>query len=78
MFKAGTGVMMLKFVFSIRTRNGQKVDNLLISSIDKAGAELKIQQMYRYSEILSCELKQDHGKNTESTSVEEILTLISR
>jgi len=70
--------MMLKFIFSIRTRNGQKVENLLISSVDKAGAELKIQQMYRYSEILSCEMKQGAGKNAEAASVEEILTLISR
>lgn len=69
---------MLKYVISIRTRNGQKVDGLLISSHDIAGAEVKVKQMYRNCEILSCEFKQQENKHLETATIEDILTLISK
>lgn len=69
---------MLKFVFSIRTRNGQKVEGLHISGHDSAGAEAKLKQMYQHCEVLSCELKQPENKHLETVSIEEILTLISK
>lgn len=69
---------MLKYVFSIRTRNGHKVDDLLISSHDIAGAEARVKQMYQHCEILSCELRQQENKHLETATIEEILTLISK
>ncbi len=69
---------MLKYVFSILTRNGQKVEGLLISSHDTAGAEAKVKQMYQHCEISSCELKQQENKHLETVTIEEILTLISK
>jgi hypothetical protein len=69
---------MLKYVFSIYTRNGQKVDGLLISSHDTAGAERKVKQMYQHCEILSCEFQQQKNKHLEAVTIEEILTLISK
>lgn len=69
---------MLKFDFSIRTRDGQKVDSLLIGGIDQQDAERKLNQMYRYCEILRCEAKEVGGRQSDSTSVEDILSLISK
>lgn len=69
---------MLKYEFSIRTRGGQKIDSLLIAGRDQAEADRKLNQMYRYCEILSCEVKQEVGKPSDAASVEDILSLISR
>lgn len=69
---------MVKFDFSIRTRDGQKVDNLLIGGIDQQDAERKLKQMYHYCEILHCETKDGGVNQSGSTSVEDILSLISK
>lgn len=69
---------MLKFECSIRTRNGQKIDNLLIGGRDREAVEHKLNQMYRYCEILRCEIKQGDARSSEAVSVEEILSLISK
>jgi type II secretory pathway component PulF len=70
---------MLKFDFSILTKDGQKVESVVIAAQDQEQAERKLRQMYRYCEIVSCALK-DEGlnKHAQSMSVEDILTLISK
>lgn len=68
---------MQKFDFSILTRDGQKVDSIVIAGRDEAEAERKLRQMYRYCEITSCNAKGD-GKNQQAVSVEDILSLISK
>ena len=70
--------MMLKFDFSIRTRDGQRIESLVIGGIDQKDAERKLNQMYRYCEIISCETKDSAIKQADSTSVEDILSLISK
>lgn len=69
---------MLRFDFAIKTRDGQKIESLVIGGVDQQDAERKLKQMYRYCEILSCESKEAGSKHTESTSVEDILSLISK
>lgn len=69
---------MLKFDFSIRTRDGQRIESLLIAGNNQQDAERKLNQMYRYCEILHCESKETVPKQTETASVEEILSLISK
>lgn len=72
---------MVRFDFAIRTRDGQKIDSLLIGGIDQQDAERKLSQMYRYCEVLSCTVKdaKELGvKQVDSTSVEDILSLISK
>ena len=69
---------MLKFDFSIRTRDGQKIESLMIGGIDQQDAERKLNQMYRYCEILRCESKDGGLKQSDSNSVEDILSLISK
>ena len=69
---------MLKFDFAIKTRDGQRVDSLIIGGIDQQDAERKLNQMYRYCEILRCETKDTIGKQSDSNSIEDILSLISK
>ena len=69
---------MVKFDFSIRTRDGQKIESLMIGGIDQQDAERKLNQMYRYCEILRCESKDGGLKQSDSNSVEDILSLISK
>lgn len=70
--------VMMRFDFSIRTRDGQRIESLLIGGIDQQDAERKLNQMYRYCEILRCETKEGGVKLSDSTSVEDILSLISK
>lgn len=69
---------MLKFECSIRTRDGQTISNLLIGGRDQAEAERKLNQMYRYCEILRCEVSQGNARPSDAASVEDILSLISK
>ena len=72
------GGYMLKFECSIRTRDGQKIESLLIGGRDQAEAERKLNQMYRYCEILRCEVKHNGARPSDAASVEDILSLISK
>jgi hypothetical protein len=68
----------MKFDFSIRTRDGQRIESLVIGGLDQQDAERKLNQMYRYCEIIRCETKDNGVKQCDSTSVEDILSLISK
>jgi hypothetical protein len=67
----------LKFQFSIRTRSGQSVDNLRILGIDQADAEIRLRQLYRNAEVTKCERVDNVIKLDTSSSIEDILSLIS-
>ncbi len=70
---------MQKFDFSILTRDGQRVESVVIAGNDEAEAERKLRQMYRYCEIVSCNARSAaEGKVQQVMSVEDILSLISR
>ena len=69
---------MMRFDFSIRTRDGQRIESLVIGGVDQQDAERKLLQMYRYCEILSCDSKEGGVKLPDSTSIEDILSLISK
>ena len=43
---------MMRFGFNIRTRTGQRVDNILIVSASLTDAERRLRQMYIQCEIL--------------------------
>ncbi len=71
---------MLKFDFSVLTKDGQRVESVLIAASDMERAEVKLRQMYRYCEILRCTPREEEigNKTGLSVSVEDILTLISK
>jgi hypothetical protein len=45
---------MLKFDFSVKTRDGQKVESILIHGKDLPDAERKLCQMYHHCEVTQC------------------------
>jgi hypothetical protein len=46
---------VLKFAFSIVTREGQKVSRIVIAGRDQADAERKLLQMYRHCTVTECD-----------------------
>jgi hypothetical protein len=69
---------MLKFDFSLKTRDGQKVESILIAGRDRPDAERKLRQMYRNCEVTRCEMKKTDEKPPQGVFVEDVLTLIAR
>lgn len=69
---------MQKFDFSIHTRSGQKVESIVIAGRDREDAERKLFQMYRNCTVVTCCLKEPEEKPRQSTSMEDLLTLISK
>ncbi len=45
---------MNRYGFNIRTRTGQRVDNICIMAAHREDAERRLRQMYHHCEILSC------------------------
>lgn len=69
---------MLKFDFAIQTRSGQKVESIVIAGRDRADAERKLNQMYRQCTVVRCAVRQTEDRSMQATSMEDILTLISK
>lgn len=69
---------MQKFDFSLKTRDGQKVDHILIAGIDQQDAERKLRQMYRNCQVMRCESKVSAEKRSPALYIEDILNLITK
>jgi hypothetical protein len=68
---------MNKYEFSIKTRNGQRVDKLTIQAMDRPTAENRLRQMYMNCEILECEEKPADVRQ-ENLDVEGMINLITK
>ena len=69
---------MLKFDFSVKTRDGQRVESVLIHSKDLPDAERKLRQMYHHCEIIHCKTIDSDKTLSQSVDIEDVLSLISR
>lgn len=69
---------MQKYVFSIRTRDGQPVDHIQIAARDQGDAERKLRQMYHNCEIQHCEERHAEAKSGDAMSFEDIMSLVSK
>lgn len=68
---------MVKYGFNIRTKGGQKVDNIVIMARDCDEAERRLRQMYTQCEIVNrLEAANDARRNT--MDVDSLIGLISR
>jgi hypothetical protein len=45
---------MIRYGFNIRTRSGQRVDNICIMAANRTDAERRLRQMYHHCEIVNC------------------------
>jgi hypothetical protein len=68
---------MLKFDFAIQTRDGLKIESIVIAGRDREDAERKLRQMYRQCEVLRWGIK-GSTRQENSSSLEDILSLISK
>ncbi len=67
---------MVRFGFSLKTRSGQRVDNIMIMAGSQADAERRLRQMYQQCEILQCTM-QAVPRRVDTLDVEEVIGLIS-
>ena len=67
---------MIRFGFQIRTRTGQRVDNVSIIAATQGDAERRLRQMYQQCEILECR-EQAVPRRVDTLDVEGIIGMIS-
>jgi hypothetical protein len=66
-----------KYRYSIHSRAGATVSNLLIAGRDEADARRKLLQMYPGCEVLECVCEEGEAK-LQSLSFEDVAKLITR
>lgn len=69
---------MTRYGFNIRTRSGQRVDNIMIMAATQEDAERRLMQMYVQCEILECRTQSVPQRvDTLSLDMEGVIGLIS-
>ena len=67
---------MIRFGFNIRTKMGQRVDNIQIMAASLDDAERRLRQMYLNCEILE-RREQSISRRNDTLDVEHVIGLIS-
>jgi hypothetical protein len=67
---------MIRFGFNIKTRTGQRVENISIMAGSQRDAERRLRQMYHQCEILECNA-QSVPRRVDTLDVEGVIGLIS-
>jgi hypothetical protein len=67
---------MIRYGFNIRTKTGQRVDNIQIMAANLPDAERRLRQMYVNCVIVECR-EQFVPRRTNSLDVEGVIGLIS-
>lgn len=67
---------MIRYGFNIRTKQGQRVENILIMAATMDDAERRLRQMYHHCEIVDCR-EQSVPRRLDILDVEAVIGLIS-
>ena len=67
---------MVRYGFSIKTRYGQRVENIHIMAGTQGDAERRLRQMYHQCEILECR-EQAVPRRLDTLDVEGVIGMIS-
>jgi hypothetical protein len=67
---------MVRYGFNIKTRSGQRVDNIQIMAATQFDAERRLRQMYQQCEIVECR-EQSIPRRLEALDVESVIGMIS-
>jgi hypothetical protein len=67
---------MVRYGFSIKTRYGQRVENIHIMAGTQGDAERRLRQMYHQCEILECR-EQAVPRRVDTLDVEGVIGMIS-
>jgi hypothetical protein len=68
--------MMVRYGFNIRTRSGQRVDNISIMAPSRGDAERRLRQMYDRCEIVECHT-QVVTRHEETLDLAHVIELVS-
>ena len=70
---------MNRYGFNVRTRSGQRVDNIIIMAATLDDAERRLKQMYVHCEILECrEQSVPVVRRSDTLDVEGVIGLIAQ
>jgi len=67
---------MIRYGFSIKTRYGQRVENIHIMAGTQGDAERRLRQMYHQCEIIECR-EQAVPRRVDTLDVEGVIGMIS-
>ena len=67
---------MIRYGFTIKTRYGQRVDNIHIMAGTQNDAERRLRQMYHHCEILECR-EQAVARRNDTLDIESVIGMIS-
>lgn len=67
---------MNRYGFNIKTKQGQRVENISIMAISQAEAERRLRQMYHQCEVLECR-QQSVPRRVDTLDVEGVIGMIS-
>jgi hypothetical protein len=67
---------MTRYGFNIRTRSGQRVDNICIMAANQEDAERRLRQMYHHCEIVHCQTEAVTARN-DPLDLEGVIGIIS-
>ena len=67
---------MIRYGFNIKTKHGQRVENILIMAATLDDAERRLRQMYHHCEIVEC---REHAvpRRVDTLDIEGVIGLIS-
>jgi uncharacterized protein YciW len=66
---------MSRYGFNIKTRSGQRVDNICIMASSREEAERRLRQMYHHCEIVACH--SEAVRRSDILDIENVIGLIS-
>jgi hypothetical protein len=69
------GGLMTRFGFNIRTRSGQRVDNICIMAANREDAERRLRQMYHHCQVISCNT--ESVRRSDPMDIEGVISIIS-
>ncbi len=67
---------MIRYGFNIRTKHGQRVDNITIMAATQDDAERRLRQMYHHCVIVDCQ-EQSIPRRLDTLDVTGVIGLIS-
>ena len=67
---------MIRYGFNIRTKHGQRVENITIMAATQGDAERRLRQMYHQCEIVDCQ-ERSVPRRVDTLDVEGVIGLIS-
>lgn len=75
-FEATGRNFVIRYGFNIKTKHGQRVDNIQIMAASQTDAEQRLRQMYHYCEIVECS-EQSVPRRVDTLDMEGIIGMIS-